>query len=143
MNWDQLRFQPNKVKQEVDAILEKFSAMKCHQADHSNFLVVIPRMDIGLSSNNKAKALRRLCGNRFSLFYYDERRNIPIAGPVNNLNIYTVIRPRVNPHSHRRRRFVERLTLLLGVLHTLVPSLPSSVRLLSPSSYPAFLEPLL
>ena len=41
MNWDQLRTQPNKTKQEVDSILEKFRAMEVRQANHSNFLVVI------------------------------------------------------------------------------------------------------
>ncbi|MXY20296.1 MAG: hypothetical protein F4Y49_03055 [Dehalococcoidia bacterium] len=82
MNWDQLRVQPNKAKQEVDAILEKLGAMEVQQANHANFLVVIQGEDgYRLSSNNKAKALQRLRGNGFSLFYYDERRNIP-TGPV-------------------------------------------------------------
>ena len=82
MNWDQLRLQPNKAKQEVDSILDKFRAMDAHQANHSNFLVVIQGEDgYRLSSNNKAKALQHLRGNGFSLFYYDERRNLPV-GPV-------------------------------------------------------------
>ena len=84
MNWDQLRTQPNKAKQEVDSILEKFRDMEAHQVNHSNFLVVIQGEDgYRLRSDNKAKALRRLRGNGFSLFYYDERRNLPV-GPVAN-----------------------------------------------------------
>ena len=53
MNWDQLRTQPNKAKQEVDSILEKFRAMEAHQVNHSNFLVVIQGEDgYRLSSDN-------------------------------------------------------------------------------------------
>ena len=83
MNWDQLRTQPNKAKQEVDSILDKFRAMDMHQANHSNFLVVIQGEDgYRLSSNNKAKALQCLRGKGFSLFYYDERRNLPVGPAV-------------------------------------------------------------
>lgn len=58
MNWDQMRTQPNKSKQEVDSILEKFRAMEAHQVNHSNLLVVIQGEDgYRLSSNNKAKVL--------------------------------------------------------------------------------------
>ena len=82
MNWDQLRTQPNKVKQEVDSILDKFDAMDARQVNHSNILVVIQGEDgYKQSSNNKSKALRSLRGSGFSLYYYDERRDRSV-GPV-------------------------------------------------------------
>ena len=80
MNWDQFRFQPRKTKQETDSILEKFDAMNHDQSNHSNLLVVIQGED-GHKSNNKSEALRRLQGEDFSLFYYDERKGTPV-GPV-------------------------------------------------------------
>ena len=80
MNWDQFRFQPRKKKQETDAILEKFDAMRHDHASHSNLLVVIQGED-GHKSNNKPEALRRLRGEDFLLFYYDEREGVPV-GPV-------------------------------------------------------------
>ncbi len=82
MNWDQFRTQPNKAKQEVDSILDKFSAMNTHQENHSNILIVIQGEDgYRQFSDNKSKALQSLRGNGFSLHYSDERRNRPI-GPV-------------------------------------------------------------
>lgn len=80
MNWDQFRFQPRKKKQETDAILEKFDAMNLDRGGHSNLLVVIQGED-GHKSNNKEEALRRLQGEDFSLFYFDERRDSPV-GPT-------------------------------------------------------------
>ena len=78
MNWDQFRFQPRKKKQETDAIMEKFDAMKHDHGSHSNLLVVIQGED-GHKSNNKAEALKRLQGEDLSLFYYDEIRNTPVG----------------------------------------------------------------
>ena len=80
MNWDQFRFQPRKKKQETDAILEKFDALKHDHGSHSNLLVVIQGED-GHKSNNKPEALRRLQGEDLSLYYYDERKGVPV-GPL-------------------------------------------------------------
>ena len=80
MNWDQFRFQPRKKKQETDAIMEKFDAMKHDHGSHSNLLVVIQGED-GHNSNNKTEALKRLQGEALSLYYYDERRKTPV-GPA-------------------------------------------------------------
>ena len=80
MNWDQFRHQPGK-KLEADSILEKFHALGDRQPNHKNILVVIQGHD-GHKSSNKSEALKYLDGKGFSLFYYDERQNVPV-GPVN------------------------------------------------------------
>ena len=80
MNWDQMRFQPGRKKQETEGILQKFEALSLKHASHSNLLVVIQGED-GHKSNNKAEAMRQLQGRDFSLLYFDERRNSPV-GPV-------------------------------------------------------------
>ena len=75
MNWDQFRHQPSRAKQEVDAILDKFAAMRFRKSRHSNLLVVIQGHD-GFKSDNRRKALRGLSGKAvgFELFCYDEER---------------------------------------------------------------------
>ena len=75
MNWDQFRHQPNKKKQEVPSITDKFVDMESGRPSHTNILVVIQGEDAH-RSNNKQDALTALAETRvpFHLLQYDERR---------------------------------------------------------------------
>ena len=77
INWDQLRIQPRKSKQEVPTILDRFEGMASGRPDHTNFLVVIQGEDgYRPSSGNKQMALAALSETTvpFHLLQYDERR---------------------------------------------------------------------
>ena len=93
MNWDQFRHQPNKKKQEVPSIIDKFVDMESGRPGHTNILVVIQGEDAH-RSNNKRDALTALAETRvpFHLLQYDERR-----GRVDT------VRFRSGPGSRRRR----------------------------------------